>query len=224
MSLDGPLIAPSPVDKLLTKLDDPKVVASLNDLLDHADLLAVLVNGLDELLKRGDVISDSLTQTIAEMRDATTDSDAASALTLVDLPKLARSLTSLSAVLAEAGPVIAALMNSTLADPRAIQVVSVGDQAVTAGAARAREEQTKFSGVFSLLRALRDDDVARGLGFLIHVLREFGKGFSELDLPSPEEVAAGAHTEDDILKAYTRGYGRSARTNGKASRKSSTQA
>ena len=163
MSLDGPLIAPSPVDKLLTKLDDPKVVASLNDLLDHADLLAVLVNGLDELLKRGDVISDSLTQTIAEMRDATTDSDAASALTLVDLPKLARSLTSLSAVLAEAGPVIAALMNSTLADPRAIQVVSVGAQAVTAGAARAREEQTKFSGVFSLLRALRDDDVQHDL-------------------------------------------------------------
>lgn len=182
MSLDGQLIAPSPVDTLVSKLDEPRVVAALNDILEHADLLAILVTGIDGFVRRGDVVSDSIAEALQEARGA--DGGLSSALATVDLAKLASSLASVAGALGDAGPALAALLKSDLTDPRVIDVIASGARAIAAGAEHARTERTKLSGVFSLMRTLKDDDVARGLSFLIHVLREFGR-----DLP-PESSTA----------------------------------
>lgn len=146
MPLDGQLIAPSPVDTLLAKLDEPRTVAALNNLLEHADLLAILVSGLEGLVRRGEVISDSLASALGELRG-----------------------TGGSSALAKLG---------ALADPGVVDVVSTAARAISVGAEHTKSEPQKLSGVFSLMRTLKDDDVARGLSFLIHVLREFGRGFS----------------------------------------------
>lgn len=175
MSLDGQLIAPSPVDTLLSKLDEPRVVAALNDILEHADLLAVLVTGLDGLVRRGDVVSDSLAEAFNEVRVA--EPGLSSALASVDLPKLATALSSVAGALGDAGPALAALLKSDLTDQRVIDVIATGARAIAVGAERAREDPVRPTGVFSLLRTLKDDDVARGLSFLLHVLREFGRDF-----------------------------------------------
>ncbi len=41
MTANGQVLAISPADQLRERLDDPQVAASLNGLLDHADLLAI---------------------------------------------------------------------------------------------------------------------------------------------------------------------------------------
>lgn len=175
MSLDGQLIAPSPVDTLLSKLEEPRVVAALNDILEHADLLAILVTGLDGFVRRGEVITDSLAKALQEVRG----DGASSALGNVDLAKLAASLSDVAGALGEAGPALARLLRSDLTDPRVIDVIATGAKAIAVGAERTATEPTKLSGVFSLMRTLKDEDVARGLSFFIHTLRALGR-----DLPS----------------------------------------
>ncbi|GFG55680.1 hypothetical protein CQY20_08460 [Mycolicibacterium agri] len=53
------LIEDSPGDELIQRLYDPQVAASLGVILDHADLLATVIQGLDGMLRRADVISDT---------------------------------------------------------------------------------------------------------------------------------------------------------------------
>jgi len=51
---------PDPAQALAKRLAEPRTAAAVNTLLDHADLLALLVSGLDGLVSRGDTITDSL--------------------------------------------------------------------------------------------------------------------------------------------------------------------
>lgn len=171
MALESPLIAPSPADPLLSKLDDPRVTAALSDLLDHADLLAVLVVGLDGLLRRGEEVNGALGDALRFLQDAAS----AGGLDQLDLPKLASSLATLSTLVRDAAPTLEALVHSDLADQRLIDVVSLAARSIITGTEQARAEPVRASGVFSLMRALKDDDVARGVGFMIQVARAFGK-------------------------------------------------
>lgn len=159
MTLDGQLIAPSPVDSLLSKLDEPRIVNALNNLLDHADLLAFLVIGIDGLLARGDAIGEALAETVSEARSA-------GGAGAADLAEVIGSVSALSGAVVKATPALESLLSS--------DVIAKLASAVTAGAERAKVEPMKTSGVFSLLKALKDDDVARGLGFLLQVVRAFG--------------------------------------------------
>ena len=46
MTPNGQAVAVTPADTVRDRLDDPQVAAALNTLLDHADVLAILVSGL----------------------------------------------------------------------------------------------------------------------------------------------------------------------------------
>ena len=175
MALDSPLIAPSPADPLLAKLDDPRVTEALSDLLEHADLLALIVVGLDGMIRRGDQLTGAIAEVVGQVREG----GAAEKLSSLDLPKLAESLGTLSSLAVEAGPALDSLLKAGLTDPRLIDVVSVASRSVIEGAEKAKTEPVQASGVFSLMRALKDDDVARGLSFLIQVARAFGKELDE---------------------------------------------
>jgi hypothetical protein len=172
LDIDSQLVASSPADALIERLDDPKVVASLNQLLDHADLLAVLVVGLDGLVSRGEVIGESLLSAVNELRDV---SDGRSPLRDLDLAGLANSLKSLSGPIVEATPALSTLLTSKLTDPQAIGVISQLGEALVEGRERAAHNPSTPMGVFGLLRTLKDEDISRGLGFLIEVARSFGK-------------------------------------------------
>ncbi|MCX9192318.1 hypothetical protein C3Y87_13035 [Carbonactinospora thermoautotrophica] len=173
MTIEGQLIAPSPVDALLSKLEEPRIVAALNDLLDHADLLAILLVGLNGLVRRGEVIGEAFADAVSELRGAA--SGASTSWEAVDLPKLASSLATLSSAVADATPALETLLRSDLTDPRVVRVISGVARALLQGAEQEKAEPLKPTGVFSLLRTLKDEDVARGLGFLIHVARAFGR-------------------------------------------------
>ncbi|MBW0116772.1 DUF1641 domain-containing protein [Pseudonocardia sp. KRD-169] len=154
----------SPADDLRARLDEPQVAASLNSLLDHADLLAIVVVALDGFLARGDVIADSLASAIGEITASTASAD----LSKVDVRSLARTANSL----AESGPALTELLGP-LSEPHT--VAALGTLAGALGDAQRSARTAPPAGALSLLRALRDPDVSRGVGFLLEVARALGR-------------------------------------------------
>lgn len=158
MTANGHAVAMSPSDRIRERLDDPKVAESLDTLLDHAELLAVLVTGLDGFVRRGDTISNSLSSALTDLKGAPLSSavPGATALKGVDIQALAASLATLSTTLVAATPVLAAL-----------------GEAVVDGKAAAAGSSPK--GLFALWKVTKDPDVGRGMNFMIQVARSFGR-------------------------------------------------
>ncbi|WP_237573420.1 DUF1641 domain-containing protein [Mycolicibacterium lacusdiani] len=175
MTANGQVLKPSPAEQIRAKLDDPRVAESLNDLLEHADLLAVLVSGLDGLVRRSDTLGDSLTSAIGEFKGlngANQSIPGIDSLKSVDLAGLAASFATLSDKVVGATPALNSLLESRLTDPQAVEVLSqLGQALVDAKTAAAHSPK----GLFGILKAARDPDVARGLGFLLQVAKSFGR-------------------------------------------------
>ena len=166
-----PVLAPDPVAALAARLGDPVVATALHDLLDHADLLAILVVGLSGLVSRGDTIADSLAEGVGEWRTASTGTLPSGE----EVVQLVQRLTSLSGPVVTLLPAIERLMTSDLADPRMVDIAALASRAVMRGVGEASVTQARVSGLRALLRALKDDDVSRALGFVISVARALGQ-------------------------------------------------
>lgn len=67
-ALDGR--AHSGAEQLLDRLNEPRTLAALNRLLDHAELLAFSADSLDGLVRRSDQIVENVTATVGEFRGA----------------------------------------------------------------------------------------------------------------------------------------------------------
>lgn len=177
MSANGQVVALSPADQLRDRLDDPAIAASLNSLLDHADLLAILVTGLDGLVRRGDQISDSVASAVDEIRGASLTAnlpgldEVKAGLGSVDL----QALASLASALVAAAPTMNKILNSPLVDPQAADVLAELGQALVEGKAAAAADPGGPKGLFGLWRVSKDKDINRGLGFLVQVARAFGR-------------------------------------------------
>ncbi|MGH3794537.1 MAG: DUF1641 domain-containing protein [Pseudonocardiaceae bacterium] len=170
MTVEGSLIASSPMDALMSRLAEPRVADALNDLLDHADVLAIMVVAMDGLVRRGDAIADAFNVAVSELRDALPGTRKPAEV--VDLGALAKSLATLAGPLTDAAPALKAILRSDLTNPQTIDIITQFVRALVVGAEAARTEPV--SGVLALMRTLNDDDVVRGLGFLLQVVRAFG--------------------------------------------------
>ncbi len=157
-----------PADDLAARLDDPQVRASLTRILDNADLLAIMVTALDGLLRRADVIGDSLTSGVADIRTVAS----ANGGTMGD------TVTRLSGALAAGLPALEKIMNSPLAQPQTADVLLGVGGALVEGNRAAAADTRGPKGVFGLLKAAKDPDVARGLGFLLQVARALGRNIA----------------------------------------------
>lgn len=183
MVANGQLVALAPADQLRDRLEDPAVAASLNSLLDHADLLAILVTGLDGLVRRGDEISESLSSAVGELRGPAASLSAGlpgfdqvkADLGAIDVHALVASLTSLTSALVAATPTLDKLLHSPLVDPQAADVLAELGQALVEGKTAAAADPGGPKGLFGLWRVSKDTDINRGLGFLVHVARAFGR-------------------------------------------------
>jgi hypothetical protein len=185
VTANGQLVAASPVDGVLSKLAEPGVAEALTDLLEHADLLAILVSGLDGLLRRSETIGNSVAEGIRDLREVTSAGSLPPGLNAAELTRLAGSLARLSPAVADAAPALDTLLRSELTDARAINVISAAARALVTGADRAAAGPPASMGVFALLRTLRDPDVSRGLAFLIQVAKAFGQQLASGRQPAP---------------------------------------
>lgn len=141
-----------PLDALAERMLDPKTANALNTLLDHADLLAVLVSGLDALARRGDTIADSLADGVTELRAVQGAGNGELGQLLVALRQLSR--------------------------PEVVDVVGSASRAIAAGSRQQAAQPSRIGGIRGLLRAIKDPDVSRALGFVVSIAKAFG---SDLD-------------------------------------------
>ena len=160
-------------ERLLDRLEDPGTAAALHSLLDNAELLAVLVTGLDGLARKGEVVGDTLAEVLHELR-------AAGRSTGLDPMTTSRQLSTLIPTLADASPAINRILDSPIVEPEPIDVLSETAVALVAGLRAAQANETQL-GALGLLRATRDPDVQRGLGFLVEVARVFGREIASGD-------------------------------------------
>lgn len=166
------LLAESPTDGLLARLEQPRVAEAVNVLLDNADVLAFLVVALDGFLNRGEVIADSLAEGITELRGAAAG---AGPLAGIDLKGLAGSLAALSGPVVAAAPALGRLLTGPLAEPATVRALTRVAAALAEGEQRSAAGPAGPSGVIGLLRLLRDEEVSRGLGYLVEVARALGR-------------------------------------------------
>lgn len=188
------LINESPGDDLIQRLDDPQIASSLAVILDHADLLATIIMGIDGMLRRSDVIGESLAAGVAEVRDLAASSNGQRLLPSIDLAAMSDTLTRLSAAVVDATPTIDRLLHSPLTDPQTAEVLAQVGEALLEGKRAAAEDPRGPRGVFALMRVTKDPDVSRGLGFMIQIARAFGKRLAppdeQKDSSAPRHAAA----------------------------------
>jgi Uncharacterized conserved protein len=172
VSVNGQLAVRSPADQLVERLEDPAVATALGQILDHADLLALMVSAFDGFLRRSDSIVEAVSDGVRELGSI---GDRPAALAEVDLQQLASSLTTLSVRVAKATPGLTALLESSFTDPRTVSALEMVGSALVEGREEAAKNPSAPTGVFGVVRALKDEDVARGIGLLIHVARALGR-------------------------------------------------
>lgn len=177
-------LAPDPIESVIARLDEPGVVESLHKLIDHLDLLAVLVVGLDGLVSRGDTITDSIAGGINELRGSSQKPP----VDVAQLLSLGQRVADATPALLEFLPVVERIANSDLGDPRLIDVAATVSRAAVNGAYGSQAGSTTVSGIRSLLRMLKDEDVSRALGFAFSIAKALGQ---ELNSAKPNPTAAG---------------------------------
>ena len=158
------LLSSTPSDALRSRLDDPQVAAALGLILDNADTLALGLVALDGLLRRADTISGNIESSLKDVKVV------ADSFSYLAAPT--KRLTQEAPQIADAAE---ALLESGMLSREVVNLLGRLAQALVEGAGQAQARRTSVNGVLPAIRAQRDPDVARGLGFLIEVSRALGK-------------------------------------------------
>jgi len=171
----------SELEALVERLQDPRVASGLQNLLDHVDLLAILVIGLDGFVGRSELIGEALVEGVSEMRELADASDVAGNLdiagTVSSLAAVASTLPKLTPVLTRMvdEDVVGSMLDSGIFSPDSLAHIGLLATAVNRGATDAVETPIQVKGAYSMLRQLKDPDVARGLGYTLSILKAVGR-------------------------------------------------
>ncbi len=168
VTVTEPAASSAPVDAVTERLNDPAVAASLVTLRDNAELLSTLVHGLSSLIERSDTIMESVAGGVQEFKAS------GAAIRPEGTPSLAE-LGSVAGELSAAAPALTNVLQSPMVQPETIELLGMVAEAATEGADRARTNRTEVAGAFAALRALKDPEVARGLGLVIEIARSLGR-------------------------------------------------
>lgn len=157
--------------ELASRLSDPQTIAAVNSLLDNLPLIAILVRGLDEFVRRADVVADTVSDSLREVKAGTQ-------ATGMNIRDTSAQLSVLIPAFAEAAPAIKRIVESTIVGEDAVAVVDDAAAALIEGGEKARRENVRV-GVGGLMKATRDKDFQRGMGMMVEVLTALGRKLGE---------------------------------------------
>ncbi len=181
MPTSGPREASPELVALIERLEDPRVASGLQNLLDHVDLLAILVVGLDGFVSRSELIGEALVDGVSEIREL---SGASATARPLDIGALASSMFALSSAIPKLTPaitrvaddsVLGNLLDSGIVSQESLAHIGLLATAVNQGAADATLKPIEVKGARSIYRQLKDPDVARGLGYTLNILKAVGR-------------------------------------------------
>lgn len=167
---------------LLEKLTDPRTMENLSLLLEKLDLVAFTVKALDEFLRRGDAVADSISDSIGDLRNlvSSVDTNQIKVLT-TELPQLveagrqliASGLLSRMSELTEAGML---LSKAGFFDPKTVTpLAEMGQLAAESYVAAKAAPPQKQYGVFDLMKLLKEPGVQKSIQIMVEMSRQFGR-------------------------------------------------
>lgn len=176
---------------LSDKLVNPITLNALNQLIDNAETLAFLVMAVRGFLGRSDEIVENVASTLHEFRPKMSDKYAANfAALLTQLPEALPTITENLPPLLEKAPIlmqttaklgdiaesegIQAFLNSGMLTPELVTLLGdIGK--TTVETEKEFRANPKSVSLFGMLSATKNDDVQRGLGFLVALAGNIGK-------------------------------------------------
>lgn len=183
------LTATPEFEALLNLLGNPSTMTSLQRLLQHAELLAYLMEALDALIRRSDTIVDSVNVLLRDIA-AGTPGASDSLLTLIEMlhrhrdyvPRLIAVVPQFTELVEQIGPFVASeefrtLLTSGVFDPDTVTLVGRAGDVFVATYNEDRQAQRRL-GPVGLVRALYDPDVQRIAALLVDFARRFGKSLN----------------------------------------------
>lgn len=177
----------SQLDALLDRLEDPAVAASLNSLLDRAELIAFIFEALDGLVRRAEEIGDSVVEGVSDLKALAGTSFNGQRLADLKPGEILSSVLALSMALPRVTPAVTQVLDAGIADPPVVEQIAKLGRGVLAGAEKAKTEPIEVKGPLSLLRALKDPDIARGVGFFLSVAKAIGAGDGDQVTPASSQ-------------------------------------
>ncbi len=169
--------------KLLERLTQPQTLELLNQLLDRLPLLVMVVQGLDELLRRGETVADSLGESLREVVQGLAQVDQPALVqTLRLLPRLVEVGNRLveSGILEQAFPKLVEagqqMLASGMLDAEVVRTLGQLGKALAESCREALQHPPEpIGGLWGLYRATRDPEIQKVLGFLVAVARGFSR-------------------------------------------------
>jgi hypothetical protein len=165
-SLEGPdtrlPAARSPQESLLLRLEDPKTLDALNRLLDRLDVIAWSAEALEGFLGRGNEVAESMAEGAGQL---------VALAPQVDGEQLRKALSALPS-LVEAGTLLA---DAGMFEARTVKGLADLGRSVADSHEEVRTTPPKPLGLLTLLRALRDPQIARSLQVALETAKRYGR-------------------------------------------------
>ncbi|MDJ0753888.1 MAG: DUF1641 domain-containing protein [Ardenticatenaceae bacterium] len=172
--------------RLLEVLSNPKTLDAIIVLMENIDKLAFAIEAVDGFLQRADTVIDNVA---AGVKDATADLEESDVGKLIGaLPQVAEATPKLLDATTQLLPILASepmqnfissgaldrLLNSGILASQTINVVGHAGDALVESYDKTQAQENR-AGALAVLRASRDPDVQKALGFLIEFGKQFGR-------------------------------------------------
>lgn len=158
--------------QLMERLAEPRTMEQLLRLLDKLDQLLFLLEMVEQFLRRGPEIADTINETVITLRKNLGAGEGRAPWE--DLSRAASRFRELME-----SPQVQALFRSAVLDSRSVAVVGKMARAMVEASEQASRNGSKRLGLFGLMRALGDPDVQPALQFVLAFAQQFSRELTE---------------------------------------------
>ena len=169
--------------KVLERLTDPQTLATLNELLDRLPLAAFMLESLEGFISRGDTIADSVSEMVGDLNlgEAKIDFDQFKSL-MESLPKLKEAGDKLlqSDLMGDGLPKVidagVSMVESGMLDKEVVAILGdLGKKSAETYKEVASKRVEPVGGLWATLKATKDPDVQKSVGFFFAFAKAFSK-------------------------------------------------
>ncbi len=169
--------------KVLERLTDPETLATVNLLLDKLPLVAFMLESLEGFISRGETVADNLSAAVGELKLGEHNIDLAKLPALLEkLPKLTEAGEKLldSDLMGDGLPKVieagVSMVDSGMMDKDVVRTLGdLGRKSAETYNEVASKPVAPVGGLFATLKATKDPDVQKSVGFFFAFAKAFAK-------------------------------------------------
>jgi uncharacterized protein YjgD (DUF1641 family) len=162
-------VVEAPIDQyLVEKLSDPQTVDNLVRLLDKLENVTFFLDMLENFLRRGPEIADSVNDLVVQIRESLSKPEYVTRFeqALAAVRRMQEFLDS---------PQVQELFKSDVLDVRAVQLVGKLSRSMIQASTEASRTEAKRIGLLGLMRALTEPEMQTALNFFLNFARHLSK-------------------------------------------------